>query len=191
MTDESKLQIGVNIVAILCSSVISVVLASSMASKRARREFRQKKLEELFLAAYTFTNKLFTHNMVWLRVMQRQLTYDQGNDLVIKNHDKEDKSFDVMRMLVSIYFRELMPHFERILKRRDSINQIVSDWKISSQKGAPSDFSLGALRDELNSIDADEKGLEDDLMRISKKYQRERGFRAGAAHTVTIGFVPI
>lgn len=103
--------------------------------------------------------------------MRGEITYNDANDLIIKNHDKEDKSHDEAQMLINIYFPQLRPQLEAIMQRRDRINKIRSDFKKSYERQENCDRFIKPFWDELGGIDSDEKAMTDGLFRISEKYQ--------------------
>ena len=125
------------IVSIATSGVVSAIVTHYLATGRAEREFRRKKLEELFMAIHTFCTKLFSANIIWPRVMHGEITFDEGTAFVINNLGDRDKSADIAAMLVNIYFPELRPGFQTILQRRDQINDVYSEFKQAFQRGEP------------------------------------------------------
>ena len=168
----TEVQLAVSLATILCSGVISAIVTHKLSTGRAEREFRRKKLEELFFAVHTYCNKLISANLVWPRVMSGEITYDEANELNIKNHDKQDKSYEIAQMLVNIYFPQLRPQLKAILKRRDQINQIRSEFKkIYQQRGEPCESFIKPFVAELKGMEADETALTDELFRISEKYR--------------------
>lgn len=167
----TEVQLIISVTTILCSGVVSAIVTHKLSTERAEREFRRKKLEELFFAVHTFCTKLFSANIVWPQVMRGEITYNDGLELIIKNHDRQDKSYDIAEMLINIYFPELLPHLQAILKRRDQINRIQSEFKKSYQRQESCDSFLKPFLTELNGIDVDEKSLTKALFRISEKYR--------------------
>jgi hypothetical protein len=165
------IQMIVSVATILCSGVVSAVITHKLSAGLAEKEFRRKKLEELYFALHTYCGKLFSTNMVWPRVMRGEITYNDANDLIIKNHDKEDKSHDVAQMLVNIYFPQLRPQLEAIIQRRDRINQIRSAFKKAYERQENCDRFIKPFWDELSGIDSDEKAMTNALFRISEKYR--------------------
>jgi len=73
-----EVQLIISVATILCSGVISAIVTHRLASSRAERDFRRKKLEELFVAISRYCNKLATANIMWPRVMRGELDYNQG-----------------------------------------------------------------------------------------------------------------
>jgi hypothetical protein len=167
----TEVQLIVSVTTILCSGVVSAIVTHKLSTERAEREFRRKKLEELFFAVHTFCTKLFSANIIWPQVMRGEITYNDGLELIIKNHDRQDKSYDIAEMLINIYFPELLPHLQAILKRRDQINRIQSEFKKSYQRQESCDSFLKPFLTELNGVDVDEKSLTKALFRISEKYR--------------------
>jgi hypothetical protein len=161
----------VSVATILCSGVVSAVVTHKLSTGRAEREFRRKKLEELYFAVHSYCNTLFSANMIWPQVMRGEVTYNEANDFIIKNHDKEDKSHDMTQMLINIYFPELRQHLQAIMQRRDQINQIRSEFKKSYERRENCDRYIKPFLAELGGIDLDEKSIMHALFRISEKYR--------------------
>lgn len=107
----TELQLLISIATILCSGVISAIVTHKLSTGRAEREFRRKKLEELFMAVHTYCNKLFTANIMWPRVMRGEIDYNQGLDIFIKNNSEKDNSADTAVMLINIYFSRVASSF--------------------------------------------------------------------------------
>ena len=103
--------------------------------------------------------------------MRGEITYNDANDLIIKNHDKGDKSHDVAQMLVNIYFPQLRPHLSKTLQRRDRINQIRSEFKKSYERQENCAHYAKPFWDELLGIDSDEKSMTETIFQISEKYR--------------------
>jgi len=103
--------------------------------------------------------------------MRGKISYDDANGLVIQNHDKQDKSHDVMQMLVNIYFPELRPHLLGILNRRDQINAIFAKFTKSRKREENCECYIQPFLDELSAIDADEKAMTNSIFRLSEKYR--------------------
>jgi hypothetical protein len=167
----TEIQIIISIATILCSGVVSAVVTHKLSTGRAEREFRRKKLEELFFAVHTYCTKLFSRNIVWPQVMRGKISYDDANGLIIQNHDKQDKSHDVMEMLVNIYFPELRPHLLGILNRRDQINTIYGEFTKSYKRQENCECYIQPFLDELSAIDTDEKAMTNSIFRLSEKYR--------------------
>jgi hypothetical protein len=158
------------IVSVATSGVVSAIVAHMLSTGRAEKEFRRKKLEELFMAVHTDCTKLFSTNLIWPRVMRGEITYDEGNDLLIKNLSDRDKSADIALMLINICFPDLRPSFQTMLQRRDQISQIHSEFKKAYQRGENCDAFVKPFLEQLKMIDTDETALTDRLFRICEKY---------------------
>ena len=115
-------QILIAIATILGSGVVSAIVSNHFTVTRAEREFKRKKLEELFLAVHKYGISLLSQNIVWPRVMKGELTYDEANTLNLKNADHAIGHFEIAEMLVNIYFPELRSNFDEIITVRDGIN---------------------------------------------------------------------
>jgi hypothetical protein len=64
------------IVSIATSGVVSAIVTHFLSTGRAEREFRRKKLEELFMAVHTYCTKLFSANMRWTPIFRPQVSFD-------------------------------------------------------------------------------------------------------------------
>lgn len=152
-------QIIVALATVLFGGVVSAIVQGWIASRKARKELRQQKLEELFLATNRFCNMLTTHNLPMLRAMEGKIMYDEAKELEIKNVDKQDNSFEIMRMLVNIYFPELSPQFKNIVDRRGRINEV---------RTKP---NANQFRQELLGIDDDQKQLDEGIIRLTHRHR--------------------
>ena len=164
----TEIQLVVSVATILCSGVISAIVAHKLSSGRAEREFNRKKLEELYIAVHRYCAKLFTANMVWSEVMRGKIDYNQGLELFIKSHGEKDESQQTAMMIINIYFPQLRPSFDVILQQRDRINGIHSDFKAAYLRGEPCGSFVQPFLQELKGIDDGEKKLMEELFRISK-----------------------
>src|ERR1035437_4500616 len=144
-----EIQLIVSLATILCSGVVSAIVTHKLSSGRAEREFKRRKLEELYIAVHRYCTKLVTANIVWPEVMRGKIDYNQALDLFIKNNSEKDESSRTAMMIINIYFSELLPSFEAILRQRDEINRIQSDFKKVYQRGEPYDSFLQPFLDEI------------------------------------------
>jgi hypothetical protein len=172
MTDID-FQIAVSLATILCSGVVSAIVTQKLSAGRAEREFRRRKLEELFFAVHTYCTKLFSVNFIWVNVMRREMDYNAALKLIIiETNQKEDKSHDIVMMLVNIYFPEMRSKLEAIMQRRTRINKIQADFKKAYIAGLTSDINfVDPFMEELKGIDDDEKAMTELLFRVSRRYQ--------------------
>jgi hypothetical protein len=165
----TEIQLIVSIATITGSGVISVIIAHKLAAGRAEREFRRKKLEEVFMATHRFCITLFSANFIWTKVMSKEIDYNQALEIFIENNSgKDDNHHDVAVMLINIYFPELKPSFNAILDRRNRINLIHRGFKEAYKQGLDCSLFLKPFHQELKGIDEDEKKLADKLFKISE-----------------------
>jgi hypothetical protein len=163
-----EIQLVISIATILSSGVVSAIVTHKLSTGHAEREFRRKKLEELFMAVHTYCTKLFTANIMWPRVMRGEIDYNEGLDIFMKGHGEKDTSAETAIMLINIYFPELRPGLDAIFQRRDQINRIQSEFKRTYQRDEPCDSFVRPFLAELAAIDTDEKNLTDELFRVSR-----------------------
>jgi hypothetical protein len=78
-------QLVVSLMTIAFSGLVSAVVTHQLSTSRQERDFRRKKLEELYLAVVGFCTSIQTANIVWLPVMRGDFAYNTGLDLQIKN----------------------------------------------------------------------------------------------------------
>ena len=164
-------QLLISIATILCSGVVSTVITHRLSTGRAEREFRRKKLEELFVAIHRYCTKLTTWNLVSLRVMRGELDYSQAQQIRTESHTAEDNSHETIIMLINIYFPELLPAFDAVLKRRDQINRIQHEFRDAYRRGESGEPFAHPLAQELTAIDVDEKRITEELFQLSKAVQ--------------------
>lgn len=53
-------------------------------ANQKEREFKRKKLEECFRAVHHYILSITTSYLVWIDVMSGKITYDQANDMIMR-----------------------------------------------------------------------------------------------------------
>src|SRR5260221_13458674 len=93
-----------------------------LTERKAKRDLRRTKLEELFLAVNAWGNLMGSHSVTIHSVMIGKLEYDQANDLIIDSLKSAEKTAGRMEMLINLYFKELKHDFEVLHESRRRLN---------------------------------------------------------------------
>jgi hypothetical protein len=109
--------------------LISAVVVHYLIYARKERDFRRKKIEELFLALQAWCVAFLGNHIVWPRVMLGEMDYNEALDIQLKNPPKSHGKLDTVTMLVNLYLPELRPELEAILKARDDVNAIQGKFR--------------------------------------------------------------
>lgn len=121
-------QLIVSVATIICSGVVSAIVTYKLNSRKDERHLLRQKLEELNLATIRFCTQLDSNFLPYISVMTGKITYNQALDIVLKSNNT-DKNYDIISMIVNIYFPHLSPYLDNIHKARDEGNKIIHDFK--------------------------------------------------------------
>jgi hypothetical protein len=171
---NTYIQIAISIATILGSGVVSAIVAHKFTVSRAEREFRRKKLEELFLAADRYCRHLMTWNMVWTPVMKGDLDYNQGLDVQLQNKDKLTQDYEVIDMLVALYFQELRTDLDKILSRRDKTNEIHSAFRKTYEQQGETEQYIKPFNAQLLQLTSDEKSFKAKVVELANKLSADK-----------------
>lgn len=124
MAFQTVTQVIIPLLTIGFSGILSAYIAHHLATTRADREFRLKRLEELFLSLTRFSKHYTVAVTPYLLVMRGQNTLAAVQEIIDKQTTSEDaQHLENIEMLIKIYFPSLNPHFDRILRLRDQIGE--------------------------------------------------------------------
>ena len=108
---------------------MSAVVVHYLTNAREERDFRRKKIEELFLALQAWCVTFIAHHVVWPRVMMGEMDYNQALDIQLENPPKSQGKIETVTMLVNLYLPALRPQLQAILKARDEVNKIHAQFR--------------------------------------------------------------
>jgi hypothetical protein len=112
------------------SGVVSGVVTHHLATSRQEREFKRRRIEELFLAAQRFEKAITTANVAWPRAMRGEISFNQALDFQTEVLQKlPPDQYETIEMLVNIYFEPLRAYFEVMIKRRDAMNAVQEQFR--------------------------------------------------------------
>ena len=108
---------------ILFSGLVSAYITHKLSATRADKEFRLKRLEELFLSLDRFlTNYFGPVTLPLIPVMAGKMSYDTVRSAVEKLRDpKAGEELKKVEMLVRVYFPELRPRYDAMITLRNKI----------------------------------------------------------------------
>jgi hypothetical protein len=167
------LTVTIAIFTILGSGVVSGVVTYKLNASQKEREFRREKLEECFRAVHHYLISLTTHYLVWAEVMSGKLTYDQANDMIIAEGKREDREYPLLaELLIRLYFPSLQTHFDTLLKTRDELSRLQSEFGRSYRRNGPT----GDYREQrkayiavIKQLDAHDKDLKNAICVLADK----------------------
>lgn len=96
-------------------------------------ELKREKAEELYILLEKWANSFFNRSSYLTLVMKKNISYNEYLDYIVENPSKVD--FIRIEMLLKIYFKNMLPSYELILKQRDEINDIMDLHKKEYQNG--------------------------------------------------------
>ena len=139
MTTEQQIQIGLSLLTVLSSGVVSATVTYMLNKRREERQLFRKKLEELYLATHKFENLLGGHLLLYLKGIDGKLDLNQVNDCQIEDNKRRgrESSCDDAMMLIAIYFPQLQKEWDDFLKVRDAGSEICATWAQTQREGRP------------------------------------------------------
>jgi len=117
-----------------------------------RHELRLTRLEELYSLTEKWGNVVVSHHVLYRKVMDDKLSYNQALDIQI---DNSNSHFDPCRMitLAQLYFHESHEAFTRMFQARDHAAKIQNSFKEQYKKdGRPSRKHSNQLTDVLGEF---------------------------------------
>lgn len=132
----------VPLLTILFSGLLSAFITHRLSATRADREFRLKRLEEMFLSLDRFlTNYFATTSLPLIPIMAGKMSYDTVKGAVEKFRDpKAGEELKKVEMLVRIYFPELRHVYDALIKLRDKIGAEFIAPMHTTKVGSPEQF---------------------------------------------------
>ena len=135
---QTWVTIVIALLTIFGSGVVSATVTYRLNAGQKEREFKRQKLEECYRAFHHFILSLSSSSILTLDAMAGKITYDQANELVIKNFKPEDKEYPLnAELLVRLYFSSLQPQLDALHKTRDELSKIRGVFKAAYQQSGP------------------------------------------------------
>jgi hypothetical protein len=116
-----------SILTVILSGVVAAFVSFILSSKKETFLYKQKKAEELFLAADKYIKKLSGVHVVQGPYIKGELSEKDMLELVSKNLEPDEKaSHAVLWMLTRFYFPDAEPALLIFDKKRAAVNAVVA-----------------------------------------------------------------
>jgi hypothetical protein len=132
---QVTVQLVISVATIIGSGVVSAIVTFRLNKQREERNLRREKLEQLLLSVDRYVVNLANHFMIYERCAEGVYDLNAANDLFIKQGVDELRPFETSRMLTAIYFPDLQPNLDEIIKLRDIGSVAVSEFKEGYKAG--------------------------------------------------------
>jgi len=164
-------QILIPILTILFSGLLATIVTHYLATSHQEKQFKRQKLEELYFAMDGFCTLFGTVNAYWPGVMEGEIDYNFALDKSGSDMKKNERFHQTAEMLVNIYFPALLPNFDAIMARRDSVNEILSVFRKQYKTSGP-DLSnrkfIAPFNQAMLDFDAEHTRFNRELFKIAK-----------------------
>ncbi|TGK41154.1 hypothetical protein [Leptospira andrefontaineae] len=110
-------------------------LQYSFEEKKEKKKSIQAHYEELYLQSSKYLNGLNSSFFVYYSLLQNKITYDQANDEIIRELSEAKYDPHKVQMLLRLYFPELLESFEKVMRARDEINELLVQHKLEYRSG--------------------------------------------------------
>lgn len=161
------------ILTILGSGVVAAWISHRLVKDKEELFYKRRKLEELYKCIERYTTLLFSMNYMWIKVMDGELSYNQGLDLQINDRGKEEKHhLPEIDMLINLYFPDFRSTYEDFIERRDVLNRMHGDFRdVYKIKGPTVDYSQNRKKfsNALLEIDNASKMLLEEIAKYAQK----------------------
>jgi hypothetical protein len=155
------------LVTLIGSGFGTAVVNYWLAERKAKRDLRRTKLEELFLAFAGWEKIVSGDSIVFYRLMCGKIDYTQALDIVNNDREGKEPTFDTVEMLISLYFHELNSAFQRVLKSLDHLNEIRQMHKRAYERGENDPQFAKEFSGELRKFGDAEKALKGDIAQLA------------------------
>jgi hypothetical protein len=116
-----------SILTVVLSGVVAAFVSFMLSSKKETFLYKQKKAEELFLAADRYIKNLSSVYMLQAGYVKGDLSKKDMNDLMLKDRDRVDtSSHPTLWMLTRFYFPEIEPALRALDTKRAGVNAVFS-----------------------------------------------------------------
>jgi hypothetical protein len=116
-----------SILTVVLSGVVAALVSFILSSKKETFLYKQKKAEDLFLAADRYIKILSGVIVLNVPYIKGKISEREVMDLLAKNHSQDEKaSHAVLWMLTRFYFPTIEPALEMFDKKRSAIMGIIS-----------------------------------------------------------------
>ncbi|MFW3344723.1 hypothetical protein ACN9K5_00770 [Aliarcobacter butzleri] len=115
------------------TAILKDILVERTKKKNKYIELKREKAEEVYILLEKWANSFFNRSNYLTLVMKKNISYNEYLDYIVENPTKVD--FICIEMLLKIYFKDMLPSYELILKQRDEINDIIALHKKEYQNG--------------------------------------------------------
>jgi hypothetical protein len=165
-------QIFITLLTILFSGLVATIVTHYLATSHQEKQFRRQKLEELYFAMDGFRTWFVTFNAYWPAVMDGKIDYNTALDKQIEARtDKDERFHQTAEMLVNIYFPALLPNFDAIMARRDSVIEIFSAFRKQYKTSGPDASNrkfIAPFNQAMRDFDAEHSRFNHELFKIAK-----------------------
>jgi len=162
-----------SLLTIMGSGVVAAWISHHLAKSKEELFYKRKKLEELYKAIERYTTLLFVMNHMWLKVMDGNISYNQGLDLQINNNGDEEKHLlPEIGMLINLYFQNFLPTYDNFIKKRYMVNELHQGFRnIYKFKGPTVDYRKNRkeFSEALLEVDRISKVLLNEVAKYTQK----------------------
>lgn len=170
--NPSIVTLCVGLATVLTSGLVSSIVTYRLNRSKEQTFFMRQKAEALYLAADEFGRDFGAHLLTYLPVARGDIDYNQMLDLQIaKPAKKQQGGAETMTMLVSIYFPEVQPQLDALLKQRDLWSELRSAHKAAYKEGeGVNSMWVSAFQHSGLDVDRAIKNLQTAIVKSARHY---------------------
>jgi hypothetical protein len=166
-------QILISLLAILFSGLVATIVTHCLTTSHQEKQLRRQKLEELYFSMDGFCTFFVSFNAYWHAVMDCKIDYHAAldNQMKLGSDKKNERYHQTAEMLVNIYFPPLLPNFDAIMARRESVNEIVTAFPNQYKSSGPDPSNrkfIAPFNQAMREFDAEHSRFNHELFKIAK-----------------------
>jgi hypothetical protein len=115
-----------SILTVVLSGVVAAFVSFVLSSRKETFLYKQKKAEDLFLAADRYIKNLSGIYMLWAGHVKGNLSKTDMSDLVLKR-EVDKSSHPMVWMLTRFYFPDVEPTLRILDEKRTAVNSVFSE----------------------------------------------------------------
>ena len=165
-------QILITLLTILFTGLVATIVTHYLATSHQEKQFKRKKLEELYFSMDGFCTWFVAFNAYWVGVMDGKIDYHTAlNKQIEMGKDKNERPHQTAEMLVNIYFPALLPNFDAIMARPDSVNESFGAFRKQYKTSGPDPSNrkfIAPFSQAMRDFDAEHSRFNRELFKIAK-----------------------
>ena len=171
MTPSQLQSLVIPVLTLLLGGLVASVVSAHLTIRHQRTESLRTKLEAAYEATHHYCNSLGGFFLRSYPLFKGDISVDQDNDLMIANSsDRDATAYLRLELLVAMYAPSAGEDFADLLKCREAVGELRSDYKRGYVRGEAVRLDLIApLNERTKQLDQIEKAMKQSIVRAVQR----------------------